>query len=262
MGLLDGRRAVVTGGASGIGCAACRRFSDEGALVAVLDVAGAGARAVADEVGGIAREVDVADAAAVEESLRWAAAELGGLSILFNNAGVGRLAPFEANGPEQVERVLAVNLIGVYNGIRAAAPLMQRTGGSIINNASLSGLRPTRGEAPYSAAKAGVIALSQSAALELGPRIRVNTISPGLIRTPLTEALFTQEALLRPAFEATPLGRTGAAEEVADVAVFLASDLSRFVTGQNLVVDGGLSLPQAGLDGVLRRLLARASGSG
>jgi NAD(P)-dependent dehydrogenase (short-subunit alcohol dehydrogenase family) len=129
--------------------------------------------------------------------------------------------------------------------------------GVIVNNASASGLRPTRGEAPYSAAKAGVIALTKSTALEYGPAIRANCVAPGIIRTPMTELLFQSPGLLDPAREATPLGRMGEADDVADVVYFLCSDLSRYVTGQTITVDGGLGLPQAGIDGALGALLDR-----
>jgi len=113
-------------------------------------------------------------------------------------------------------------------------------------------VRPTRGELPYSAAKAGVVALTQGAAQEYGPTIRVNAVSPGVVRTPMTELLYQNPETLDPIENSTPLRRTGEVEEIADVIHFLCSDASRFVTGQNLVVDGGMSLPQAGIDETLR----------
>jgi NAD(P)-dependent dehydrogenase (short-subunit alcohol dehydrogenase family) len=151
-----------------------------------------------------------------------------------------------------------VNLLGVYNGLRAAVPRMLASGGgAIVNHASASAMQPVRGEAPYAAAKAGVVALTRSAALEYGPKIRVNCVSPGVIRTPLSEGLFRLPGALDPVLAATPLGRTGTAEEVADAVVFLLSDQARFVTGHDLVVDGGLSLPGAGIDQTIRALLAK-----
>ena len=257
MALVDGRGALVTGAASGIGLATARRLAAEGARVALLDVDGAGAQAAAKEIGGLALEADVTDAARLEAACAEAARALGELSILVNNAGAGLLASLDRTAPDDFERIVRVNLSGVHHGTRAAAPFLRASGrGAIVNVASLSGLRPTRGEAPYSAAKAGVIALTRSAALENGPSIRVNCVSPGMIRTRLSEPLFRMQGLLDPVLAATPLGKTGAPEEVADAIVFLCSDLARFVTGQNLVVDGGLALPQAGTDVVLRRLLA------
>jgi NAD(P)-dependent dehydrogenase (short-subunit alcohol dehydrogenase family) len=121
-------------------------------------------------------------------------------------------------------------------------------------------MQPTRGEAPYAAAKAGVIALTQSAALEYGPRIRVNCVSPGMIRTPLSEGLFRLPGLLDPLLEALPAGRVGTAEEVADAVVFLCSPSAAFITGVNLVIDGGQSLVGGGIDPVLRRVLELVGG--
>jgi NAD(P)-dependent dehydrogenase (short-subunit alcohol dehydrogenase family) len=258
VGLLDGRGALVTGGASGIGLATARRLAEEGARVAILDVDGAAAEAAAKELGAVAYAADVCDLPRLEEVCADAARRLGGLRILVNNAGAGALASLSRVAPADFERMLRVNLNGAFHGIRAAAPHLRAAGGgAIVNNASLSGVRATRGEAAYSAAKAGVIALTQGAALEYAPEIRVNVVSPGMIRTPLSELLFKIPGLLDPVTRATPLGRTGTAEEVADAILFLCSDLSRFVTGQNLIVDGGLGLPQAGTDEVLSGLLAR-----
>jgi NAD(P)-dependent dehydrogenase (short-subunit alcohol dehydrogenase family) len=258
MGLLEGRCALVTGGASGIGLATGRRFAAEGARVALLDADGPAVRAAAKELGALAFEADVADLARVEAAFAEAARALGGLHVLVNNAGVGRLASLERIAPDDFERLLRVNLSGVWHGTRAAAPhLAAAGGGAIVNVASLSGVRATRGEGPYSAAKAGVISLTQAAALELAPRVRVNCVSPGLVRTPMTEALWRVPGLIDPVARAMPLGRPGEADEVADAVLFLASDLARYVTGQNLVVDGGLGLPQAGIDDALRGLLAR-----
>jgi NAD(P)-dependent dehydrogenase (short-subunit alcohol dehydrogenase family) len=139
----------------------------------------------------------------------------------------------------------------------AALPRLRAGGGgAVVTNASCSGIQPTRGEAPYSAAKAGVIALTQSAALEHGPAIRVNCVSPGMIRTPMSELLFRVPELMDPFGEAIPAARAGTAEDVADVVVFLLSDAARYVTGHNLVVDGGLSLVGGGIDPVMRRVLA------
>jgi len=255
--LLDGKRAIVTGAASGIGLAVCRRFCAEGARIAVFDLNGEAAERAAKELGSFASAVDVADGAAMERAVRSAATRLGGVDILVNNAGCGHVGLLHETPPEVWERLLAVNLTGVYHGMRAVLPIMLAGGGgSVINNASGSATRPTRGELAYSAAKAGVVALTMGAAQEYGPTVRVNCVSPGMIRTPLSEPLFQNPKLLDPVLAATPLARTGTPDDVADVMLFLASDLSRFMTGQNLLVDGGLGLPQAGIDGVLKRMLA------
>jgi len=256
--LLDGKRAIVTGGASGIGQAVCRRFASEGARIAVFDLNAEAAERTAQELGGLAYAVDVADGRAVEDAVRNAAERMGGLDILLNNAGCGHVGLLHETPPEAWERVLAVNLTGVYHGMRAAIPIMLvGGGGSVVNNASGSGPRPTRGELAYSAAKAGVVALTMGAAQEYGPTVRVNCVSPGMIRTPLSELLFRIPKALDPVLDATPLARTGTPEDVANVMLFLASDLSGFMTGQNLLVDGGLGLPQAGIDLVLKRMLEK-----
>ena len=260
--LLDGKRAIVTGGASGIGAAAARRLAAAGAQVAVLDRNLDAARVVADEIGGLAFGVNVSKGDEVTAAVDAAATAMGGLTTLFNNAGVGSLKPLEQYSDKEWRLLVDVNLTGTFNGIRAAIPHLRAAGPdagpSIVNMASVSGLRPTRGEAPYAAAKAGVIALTMSGALEYGPDgVRVNCVSPGWIRTGLTDFAFAAPAYIDPLEAATPLGRAGTADDVADVVVFLASDLARYLTGQNLVVDGGSMLPSAQVDHVLRDLLGQ-----
>lgn len=258
MGLLDGHRALVTGGGSGIGRAACRRMVEEGARVAVLDLDGGAAEAVAAELDGVAVVADVADLDATATAVSEAAAALGGLSVAFNNAGVGWMQPLHEMDADQWDRVVRVSLYGVFHAMRAEIPIMlDGGGGRIVNTASISGLRPAAGEAPYSAAKAGIAAVTASAALEHGPRIRVNAVSPGLVRSALTQPmleLFPDH--VDEVVGATPAGRMGEPDDVADAVVFLCSDLARFVTGQNLVVDGGLTLHTSGVDGMLARVQA------
>jgi NAD(P)-dependent dehydrogenase (short-subunit alcohol dehydrogenase family) len=241
MGLLDNRRAVVTGGGSGIGRGTCRRMAEEGARVAV---------------------VDVRDADAVKSAIDRAAAEMGGLDIAFNNAGTGSMSRLHEYEPEEFRRVVDVNLLGVWHGIRAAVPhLLAAGGGSIVNTASISGVRPSPGEGPYAAAKAAVTALTQSAALEYGARgIRVNGVAPGAIWSALTTPLLGMGDWERIWTERTPLGRIGDPEDIGDVVVFLCSDLARYITGQVLVVDGGMTLHGAGIDGVLEYVMAMLEG--
>lgn len=257
MGLLDGRRAIVTGGGSGIGAATARRLAAEGARVAVLDLDEASARAVADEIGGLAVAVNVVDRDAVDRATAEAVDGLGGLTTVVLNAGIGSLKPLDAYTDKEWDLLVDVNLKGTFNGLRAAvAHLRAGGGGSVITMASVSGVRPTRGEAPYAAAKAGIIALTRSGALEYGPDgIRVNAVSPGFIRTPLTEFAWSMPDHLRAIEAGTALGRTGTADDIAGVVTFLASDLAAYVTGQNLIVDGGSMLPSAQMDPLLRDLL-------
>jgi NAD(P)-dependent dehydrogenase (short-subunit alcohol dehydrogenase family) len=256
MGLLDGRHAVVTGGGSGIGRATCLRMAEEGAAVAVMDLDGDKAEAVARQIDGIAYAVDVTDYVAFDAAVRDAAERWGSLSILFNNAGVGAAAPLHEYPEVEWNRLIAVNLHGVFHGIKSAAPTMlAHGGGAIVNTASISGTRPAKGEAPYAAAKAGVVALTATAALEYSPTIRVNAVSPGAIRTGLTDPLLDGFAEAESWWASkTPLGRVAEPEEVADVVVFLSSDLARYITGQNIVVDGGMTLHGSGVDGLVEKL--------
>jgi len=266
VGLLDGHAAVVTGGASGIGAATCRRMAAEGARVAVFDIDGEGAERVAAEVDGIAYAVDVTDFAALDAAVSDAADRLGRLSLLFNNAGTSNLAPVHDFPLDEWRRIIDVNLTGVFHGFRAAAPhIVASGGGAIVSTASISGTRPAAGEAPYAAAKAAVAALTATAALEYAPTVRVNAVSPGMIHTPMTDLLLTDRGLDQAArmTAKTPLARIGTPDDIADVVVFLCSDLARFVTGQNVVVDGGMTLHGSGVDGLLdlvRDLLARRGG--
>ncbi|MDE3086367.1 MAG: SDR family oxidoreductase [Acidobacteriota bacterium] len=258
---LDGARAVVTGGASGIGRASCRALAAAGAAVAVADLDAEGAEKVAAEVGGIALVVDVTDAESLRNAVDRAAAELGGLSILVNNAGGSTMQGLADWSPEEWDRIVRLNLTGVWNAMRAGiGHLLAGGGGSVVNTASISGTRPSAGETPYAAAKAGVVALTASAALEYAPDVRVNAVAPGMIRTNLTSVLLDYIPDMVAHYEdITPLHRIGTPEDVADVVVFLCSDAARFVTGQTLVVDGGMTLHGAGVDGLYDRFFRSGS---
>jgi len=256
MGLLDGHRAVITGGASGIGRATAARMAEEGAAVSVVDLNRDGAAEVARAVGGHSFAADVTDPDGLVEAFDAAAEAMGGITLLFNNAGIGGISPLHQWEPDEWSRLVGVNLTGVFLGFRAAIPHLRAAGGgSIVSTASISGTRPAAGEAPYSAAKAGVAALTASAALEYGPDIRVNAVSPGMVVTALTEPLLEFLPDERERYErTTPMGRLGEPEDIADVVVFLCSDLARFITGQNLVVDGGMTLHGSGIDGILPQI--------
>jgi len=252
MGLLAGQQAVITGGASGIGAATVRRFVEEGAQVAIVDVDEARAAVVAAETGAIVVVGDVADPDSCAAAIGTAAERLGGLTILFNNAGIGAARPLHDYSDRAWTKIVNVNLAGTFHGIRAAVGLMA-DGGCIVNHASVSGIRPTRFEGPYSAAKAGVISLTMEAALEYAPRIRVNCVSPGLIATALTAGVLGDPNLKAAVEAKTPMRRVGDATEVANAVVFLASPLASYVTGHNLVVDGGSYLPNSQADAILEQ---------
>jgi NAD(P)-dependent dehydrogenase (short-subunit alcohol dehydrogenase family) len=246
-----------------MGEATARRMAAEGASVAVFDQDGEAAARVARDVGGHAYEVDVADWDQVAHAVAEAERAMGGVSILHNNAGISTNEGLETMDPAAFRRIIEVDLLGVFHGIKAVAPIMLASGdGRIVNTASISGVRPSDGEGAYGAAKAGVIALTATAALEYGPAIRVNAVSPGTIRTPMTHDFLTRiPGMYEHQIQKIPLARVGDPNEVADVVVLLCSDLMRYVTGQNLVVDGGMLLHGAGSDGLLfriRELLGKA----
>jgi NAD(P)-dependent dehydrogenase (short-subunit alcohol dehydrogenase family) len=257
--LLQGRGAVITGGGSGIGRATARRFAEHGARVAVLDIDGDAVDRVANEIDGISYAVDVTDYEALAAAIGDAADRFGGLAYLYNNAGGSTLSPVHEFPLDEWRRIVDLNLTGVFHGFRAGVPLIRAAGGgAIVSTASISGTRPSAGEAPYAASKAAVAALTATAALEYAPDIRVNAVSPGMIHTALTDLLLTDRGMNeeKTMIDKTPLARVGAPEDIADVVLFLCSDLARFVTGQNLVVDGGMTLHGAGVDGVLEKVLA------
>jgi len=249
MGALDGQVAVITGAGSGIGAAAARAFAAAGARVVVSDVADAAGEAVVAEIAAAGGQAvycraDVREAAQVEALMARAVAEFGTLSTVFNNAGIGTYGLVPDLDPAMWEQILAVNLSGVYLGCRAAIPHLRRArGGSIINTASISGLFGDYGMAAYNAAKGGVVNLTRTVALDHArDGIRANAICPGAIDTPLLRQMLDALPAMEPAFrEAIPLGRLGRPEEIADLAVFLASPAASYVTGAALVIDGGLT---------------------
>ena len=227
----------------------------------MLDVDTKGADTVASEVGGVSAEVDVADAAAVQAAVDDVARQLGGLSIVFANAGVGTMASIGEMTPDEWRRITSICLDGVFFTVHASVPHLLANGdGRVVSTASISGVRPAEGEAAYAAAKLGVIGLTASLALEYGPVIRANAVSPGMIATALTAPLVTDPSIADRMVAKTPAGRIGDARDIADVVTFLVSDLARFVTGQNIVVDGGMTLHGSGVDGLYRHFVGRAPG--
>jgi NAD(P)-dependent dehydrogenase (short-subunit alcohol dehydrogenase family) len=232
---LSGKVAIVTGAASGIGKATVELFRSEGATVLGADLS-----------DGTDKRLDAGNEEEVRELIEGVTSEHGRLDIVFANAGVaGGFASISEQTAGDWTEILRINLIGPFLAIKYAAPLMKERGGSIICTASVAGLRSGAGGAAYSASKAGVINLVQTAAQQLsGSGIRVNAICPGLIETGMTKPIYDmarergQESRIG---ELNPLGRGGDPKEIAQAALFLASDASSYVNGAALVVDGGLS---------------------
>jgi meso-butanediol dehydrogenase / (S,S)-butanediol dehydrogenase / diacetyl reductase len=243
MARFAGKVAIVTGAASGIGAATARLLGGEGARVVVADLDHAGAMALAGEIDTLAIGVDVADPWAVEAMVAHTVATFGGLDVLVNNAGMGTVGSLAATSDETWRRVLAVNLDGVFHGLRAAIPrLRARGGGAVVNIASISGLAGDHGFAAYNAAKAGVINLTRSAALDHARHgIRINAVAPGLVDTPIVAAAKAIPGAVEAWNGVIPMGRAATADEIAHAIAFLASDAASYITGTTLVVDGGLT---------------------
>jgi 2-hydroxycyclohexanecarboxyl-CoA dehydrogenase len=247
---LAGRSALVTGGASGIGAATSRRLAAEGARVAVADLDGPGARAVAGELDGLALEMDVLDVASVRAGVEAAVAEVGELDVLVNNAGGGRGAPqFFVNTDEgDWDHLLALNLRSVLAVTHAVLPAMQRRKrGAIVNVASEAGRGGSQASVVYSAAKAGVIGFTKAIAREGAHYgVRCNAVAPGPIETPLLDSMVEASDLggrLRQGMiDSTVMGRPGQPDEVAAAIAFLACDDASYVTGETIGVSGGLTM--------------------
>lgn len=258
--MLNNKRVIITGAGRGIGFTIAQFFIEQGARVALIDIDDgllAQSKKVLNCQGYLA---DVADEQQISGAIAQAASDLGGIDCLINNAGTGALAPLAQYTGEQFDRIVRVNLHGTFFATKAAIKwLQQGSGASIINITSQAGERPTFGEAPYCAAKAGVTALTKSTALEYGPAIRCNAISPGFIDSPMTEGIVNSD-LVKPMLDASPMGRVGTMAELAQAAAFLASDQSSYITGQTLAIDGGTTLPQAGVNDITKGITTMLAG--
>ncbi len=250
---LKNKIALITGAGSGIGRATALLFAHEGAKVGVGDLnPGSVAETVhlIEEQGGmaLALHLDVTIAQEVEAAVKAIIDHFGALHILYNNAGIGeKHTPLIELAESEWERVFAVNAKGVFLGIKYGAAAMQKAGGSIINTASAAGIVGDPGYAAYSSSKAACIQITRTAALELArANIRVNAIAPAFTSTPMLDAMASTyrdpERALQKLGSIIPLGRLGTAEEIANAALFLASDESSFMTGAVLVLDGGLTV--------------------
>lgn len=236
MARVAGKVALISGGARGMGASHARLLVEEGARVVIADLLDAEGEALAVELGEAARYVhlDVTQYAEWQSAVDLAVAEFGGLDILVNNAGIANFGTIEEYTLEQWDKMIAINLTGVFYGIKAAvAPLKESGAGSIINISSTAGIQGYEALPGYNAAKFGVRGLSKNAALDLGRyNIRVNSVHPGVIRTPMTDELDTPQSHVA-------LHRVGEPIELSNLVLFLASDESSFSTGAEFIADGG-----------------------
>jgi NAD(P)-dependent dehydrogenase (short-subunit alcohol dehydrogenase family) len=273
-GELSGKVVVVTGAASGIGRGCAERFVASGAKVVVADVNAEDGRRVATTLGSDAAftQTDVADADAVDDLVAFAVERFGGLDCMFNNAGISgaRTERILDHDFSDFERVMAINVLGVANGIRAAARHMKdHGGGSIINTTSIGGMQAGRGNWSYAMSKASVIMLAQSAAIDLGEYgIRVNCIAPANIESPILGNMLgadlpddVKEAMMVEVRQfllgRQPIQRQGTTDDIAEAAMFFASDRSSYVTGQVMCVDGGMLTGNPAPGGALTEIVAR-----
>ena len=248
MGLLNGKTALITGAARGIGKAIALKFASEGANVAFTDlVIDENGKTTEKEIEALGVKVkgyasNAADFAQTEEVVKQVNADFGSIDILVNNAGITKDGLMMRMTESQWDAVIAVNLKSAFNFIHACTPIMMRQkSGSIINMASVVGVHGNAGQSNYAASKAGLIALAKSIAQEIGSRgIRANAIAPGFIDTAMTETL--SEDIRKEWIQKIPLRRGGNVEDIANVATFLASDMSSYVSGQVIQVDGGMNM--------------------
>lgn len=247
MGLLTGKTALVTGAARGIGKAIALKFAQEGANIAFTDlVIDENGKATEAEIAALGVKAkgyasNAADFAQSEEIVKLVKEDFGSVDILVNNAGITKDGLMLRMTEQQWDAVIGVNLKSAFNFIHAAIPVMMRQrGGSIINMASVVGVHGNAGQANYAASKAGMIALAKSVAQEMGPKgIRANAIAPGFIDTAMTQEL--PDEVRKEWMNQIPLRRGGTVEDVANCALYLASDLSSYVSGQVIQVDGGMN---------------------
>ena len=243
---LEGKTAIVTGASRGIGRAIALGFAEAGADVALAARSEGDLETLAKEIDSIGRKAlvvptDVTKRESIENLIQATVAEFGGVDVLVNNAGGSNfMSPLTSLRPSGWDKLRTLNLDSVFHATQLAAQAMVDRGGSIIQIASVAGIEGAPGLSPYSAAKAGVMVFTQAVAKELATsNVRLNSIAPGWIDTPLNEWMTSDEATLKMATDMIPMGRLGTAEELVGAAIFLASDASSYVTGTTIVVDGG-----------------------
>ena len=242
-GRLEGKVALISGAARGMGAAEARLFVAEGARVVLGDLRDEDGKALAKELGDAALYVglDVTDEAAWEGAVALAKDRFGRLDVLVNNAGILHFAPLETTALEDFERVMQVNQVGTFLGMKSAAPALREAGGgSIVNISSVAGLEGVAGVIAYGASKWAVRGMTKTAALELGPSgIRVNSVHPGGVDTPMIATEAVTDETRTAAYGGQPIPRVGRPGEVAELVCWLASDASSYSTGAEFVIDGG-----------------------
>ncbi len=232
--------AVVTGGSSGIGKSICKKLSEENFNVIVSDIDRDKGENVAEEINGDFVKCDVSDWSQVETLVDDTVEKHGRLDVIVNNAGIGSKNTIEEMEIEEWEKIRSIDLDGVIYGCKAATPYLKETKGNIINIASIYGLVGDMGSTAYNAAKGGVVNLTRSVASDLAPHnVRVNSVCPGFVRTPMIEEALKDEEFKNHVLEETPLGRVAEPEEIAEAVAFIASEKASYITGANIPVDGG-----------------------
>jgi len=238
--MLDEKVALVTGGASGIGRATAERFLDDGATVVIADLDEDAGAAVADDLDCAFERCDVTDYETVADVVARVVDEYGALDVLVNDAGIASETSLAEMELDEWTRVLDVDLDGVMHGMKAALPHLEESNGCIVNVASIYGLVGGKGAASYSAAKGGVVNLTQQVAIDYADRgVRVNSVCPGFVDTPMTDDLLASDTFYSFVEANTPMDRPAHPEEIAGVIAFLASEDASYVTGANYAVDGG-----------------------
>ncbi|MFB1064653.1 3-oxoacyl-ACP reductase [Natrinema sp. CBA1119] len=238
--MLEDKITIVTGGAVGIGKAIAERFVDDGATVVIADVDEETGAATADELDCRFERCNVREYDQVEALVEKTVDEYGRLDVIVNNAGIGSETSVEEMELEEWEAVIETNLDGVMHGTKAAIPHLEESDGCIINLGSIYGLVGGKGAASYSAAKGGVVNFTQQVAVDYADSgVRVNSICPGFVETPMTEDLLESERFYNLLKQRTPMDRHGQPEEIAPMASFLASDEASYITGANIPIDGG-----------------------
>jgi len=238
--MLENKVAIVTGGSTGIGKATAAKYREYGAEVVIANRSADAGQGTAEELGCVFRQCDVAEYDQVEALVEAAVEKYGQLDVMVNNAGIGRVGAVEEMALDDWHDVMRINLNGVMHGTRAALPHLKESEGSIINIASIYGLVAAPEATAYAAAKGGIVNFTRSVAIDYAKEnVRVNSICPGFVETPMTEPSFEDEAFYEYVHGQTPIGRVAQPEEIAGLAMFLASEEASYITGTNIPVDGG-----------------------